>query len=34
VFFYSSHEEMTRDRERWTAEAIAATQRARQRERG
>ncbi len=34
VFFYSSHEEMTRDRERWTVKAIAATERARRRERG
>jgi hypothetical protein len=26
VFFYSNHEEMTRDRERWTVEAIVARQ--------
>jgi len=24
IFFYNSHEEMTRDRERWTLEAIMA----------
>jgi hypothetical protein len=26
VFFYASHDEMTRDRERWTIEAIVAKQ--------
>ena len=26
IFFYSSHEDMTRDRERWTVEAIVAKQ--------
>ncbi len=29
IFFYSSHEEMTRDREHWTVDAIVATQRER-----
>lgn len=27
VFIYSSHEEMARDRERWTVEAIVQRQR-------
>jgi hypothetical protein len=26
VFFYNSHEEMTRDRERWTVDAMVARQ--------
>ena len=29
LFFYRSHDEMTRDRERWTIEAIVAKQRER-----
>lgn len=29
VYFYASHEEMRRDRERWAVEAIVARQRAR-----
>lgn len=29
VFFHASHEEMERDRERWTLEVVAARQRER-----
>lgn len=29
IFYYESHEEMARDRDRWTVEAIVARQRQR-----